>query len=299
MYKKIRFPDFIIIGAMRCGSTTLWELISKHPSVFFPEKKELHFFDDKNSSYGLGLKWYSNNFCNANRDAIAGEATPTYLYLDEARKRILNDIPQSTKFIVILRDPALRAWSHYWFRVRQGLESRSFNRSTQMEETRISSAHDWTWLRFAYRKLGHYAEFLYPWLDSVERKRFHFVFLEDLIRNPISTMNSVFSHIDVDANDIEKIELPHKNKGWHCLSPKLQKYAHTLATFEPDQIGLSYKAIRRFGRTLRHLNRSKKQIFMPETVYFKMMKVFEKSDSALENMLGIQVPWRKNDYNIY
>ena len=140
-------PDFIIIGAQKSGTTSLYDLISKHPGVMPPRHKELHYFST--SKYGWGTRWYRLNFPTKlekrilkkklHHQVITGEATPNYILHPNTKKRIKNLIPKA-KIIVILRNPVDRAYSHYNHNVRRKLENLSFEEAIQ--EKRFEGEED-------------------------------------------------------------------------------------------------------------------------------------------------------------
>ena len=131
----MRFPDFICIGAMRCGTTTLWNLMVDLPDVYMPDTKVLHFFD---KDYDLGLEYYSRHFQGAAPNQICGEFTPDYLPISCCPQRIKEN-NLAPKLVVILRDPVLRAWSHYRFSVRWGPEKLAFWDAIEKEESRLAT----------------------------------------------------------------------------------------------------------------------------------------------------------------
>ena len=119
-----RGPDFVIIGAKRGGTTSLYRYLHEHPSIqpLFPGRqhvKGVHYYD---SNYERGLRWYRSHFPleaggrhlvrPARRPAIAGEASPYYLFHPLAAERLARDFP-GVRIIVNLRDPVDRAYSHY------------------------------------------------------------------------------------------------------------------------------------------------------------------------------------------
>ncbi len=124
-------PDFVIIGAKKCGTTFLYDLLARHPHVEPAAKKELHYFDilaDEES-----IEWYRRCFpppkWKDGRRTITGEATP---YLDKSRvpKRMAKVVPQA-RLIVLLRNPVDRAYSDYQQRVRKGRETRTFEEDVE------------------------------------------------------------------------------------------------------------------------------------------------------------------------
>ena len=107
-------PNFLVIGAPRSGTTWIEENLRKHPDVFLPVKKELHFFD---RHYDLGIAHYESCFADWAGQKAVGEATPDYLHGAYSR----NDIPAlisrhlpGAKLIASVRNPVDRVYSRYW-----------------------------------------------------------------------------------------------------------------------------------------------------------------------------------------
>src|SRR5919108_6081357 len=85
-------PDFVILGAQRAGSTTLYRALIAHPQVRRALLKEVHFFD---LNYHRGLRWYRAHFPYRSPGRITGEASPYYLYHPHAPKRVARDLPDA------------------------------------------------------------------------------------------------------------------------------------------------------------------------------------------------------------
>ena len=109
--RKATLPDFLVIGAEKAGSSWLWRNLSAHPEIFMPLTKEIHFFN-KTRNWERGPSWYARFFADAPPGTVRGEATPGYLYSEEAPSRIRELLPNA-KLIVSLRDPVERAFSAY------------------------------------------------------------------------------------------------------------------------------------------------------------------------------------------
>ena len=126
-------PSFLGIGAPRCGTTWLYELLASHPDIYLPpHRKEVRFFD---LYYERGLSWYEQFFpptLKANRYQAIGEFSPNYLYCEKCPERIDN-IPSIKKLILILRNPVDRAYSRYGFHVRYKNYSGSFEQFLELE----------------------------------------------------------------------------------------------------------------------------------------------------------------------
>ena len=138
-------PDFVIIGAQKAVTTSLYAYLCAHPDVLAAGRKEVHFFD---VNYADGSAWYRSMFPLAasralarrgGRRVLAGEASPYYLFHPLASERAAALIPQA-KLIVLLRDPVERAWSHYRHEVAKGREPLSFEDALAAEADRLAGA---------------------------------------------------------------------------------------------------------------------------------------------------------------
>ena len=112
-------PDFLILGAQKAGTTSLFVHLQKFPQVVAPSTKELHFFSEGRwpGTYAdQGLGWYRSQFPLRaelrDASAITGEATPRYLFEPLALRRAARHLPDS-RWIIVLRDPVERALSQY------------------------------------------------------------------------------------------------------------------------------------------------------------------------------------------
>src|SRR5262245_45971784 len=117
-----RLPTFLIVGAMRSGTTSLARYLGAHPDVFVAPEKEIHFFD---RCFDRGVAWYAERFIQAAGAGAIGEATQSYMYDPDAIARMRSVVP-SARLLTILRHPTDRAYSHYWLNRAHGLEDRSF-----------------------------------------------------------------------------------------------------------------------------------------------------------------------------
>ena len=107
-------PNFLIIGAARSGTTTLYNCLKKHPLIYLPKNKrpEPHFFL-KNKEFKKGYEYYIGKyFFNSSLNQIKGEASTSYLFQKYVPSRIYKYIP-NCKFIIMLRNPVERAYSHW------------------------------------------------------------------------------------------------------------------------------------------------------------------------------------------
>src|SRR5215467_4460181 len=171
----LRFqPGFIVIGAQRCGTTSLFRDLIAHPQTVRPTfHKGINYFD---LNYPRGADWYRGHFpvaAVARRRAarygppVAFEASGYYLYHPFAMERLARDLP-AVKLVVMVRDPVERAFSAYKHESARGFERESFEKALELEESRlageISQMRDdpryesFTHRHHSYKRRGHYAE---------------------------------------------------------------------------------------------------------------------------------------------
>lgn len=186
-------PDVIVIGAQKCGTTSLYHYLSQHPAVFRPKRKEVHYFD---SNYHRDIAWYKLHFSHR-RDLLHFESTPYYLFHPKVASRVAATLPNA-KLIVMLRDPVARAYSHYWHERRLGYEHLSFADAITAEDERLagestrlveddsyySSRHQ----HLSYLARGCYAEQLKQWLKWFPQRQFLFIESERFFEHPGAEM---------------------------------------------------------------------------------------------------------------
>jgi hypothetical protein len=205
----LRKPDFIILGAQKCGTSSLYYYLAQHPDVTPSFKKEIHFFD---LNYEMGLQWYLNQLPKRyiwERRLKTGEATPYYLFHPHAPERIALDLP-TVRLIVILRNPAERAISHYFHESRRNprIETLALGEALAAEEERM--VHETERMRSdpfynsqihqhcSYKSRGLYYNQLVKF-DSYYRSGDLLVLSsEDFFDDPTEVMRSVFGFLNID-----------------------------------------------------------------------------------------------------
>ena len=191
-------PDFLVIGGMRCGSTTLTNILNSQQAVFIPPVKEVHYFDQRNTSID-SLADYQRYFINASENQYLGEATPDYLTSSGCASRIHRDLPD-IKLIMILRDPVRRAWSHYRFSMASGREIEPFANALNLEAERLAHPiheHD---IFFSYQQRGRYIDHIEGYLKLFKREQLHIILLEDLNHDPDHTVKQLFEFVGITAD---------------------------------------------------------------------------------------------------
>ena len=135
-------PDFLVVGAQRAGTTTLYRLLSGHPGVVRPAAwKGIGYFD---LGYARGLRWYVAHFPlrwrakdGAGRRQLTFESSGYYLFHPLAAERISRDLPD-VRVVVAVRDPVQRAYSAYKHERARGYEDEDFEKALALEEERLA-----------------------------------------------------------------------------------------------------------------------------------------------------------------
>ena len=200
-------PDFIVIGAQKAGSTSLYHYLTLHPQIYSASLKEILFFD---YNYSNGLGWYRTHFplaCRFNQQAITGEASPDYLYHPHAAERIASILPD-IKLIVLLRNPVDRAISHYWWEVKDDFENLGIKEAFKNEEQRIgeekeqvlrdknyySYAHE----HFSYLDRGKYADQLKVYFKYFEQNKILVLNSERFFKNTQEVYDRVVNFLGLN-----------------------------------------------------------------------------------------------------
>ena len=204
-------PNFMCLGAAKSGTTTLYDILRQHPDVYIPSFKEPHFFDIP-ENYKNGIRWYEKNyFKNANQKIVA-DFTPSYFFDKEAPKRIFESLGGKVKFVVILRNPVDRAYSHYLHSIRDEHENLSFIDSLISEKGRLQTFEkegDYlSYLRNSYSLQGQYGDMLERYLKYYSLENFLFIhFEEEFIEKRDQTIQKVLNFLQI-KNDVKlKIDL--------------------------------------------------------------------------------------------
>lgn len=192
-------PDFLIAGAQRCGTTSLFKALMQHPQVFGPTlRKGVHYFD---TAYGRGTDWYRSRFplrrtvrrAASGAGGAVGESSPYYLFHPLCAERIAADLPEA-KVVVMLRDPVERAYSAHSHESARGFEDEPFERALDLEEERLAGeeerlaadplAHSYHHQHHAYVARGRYIDQLLRLERHVGRERMFVVDSERFFAEP-------------------------------------------------------------------------------------------------------------------
>lgn len=258
-------PDFIILGGQRCGTSSLYKYLGRHPQIAPSLRKETEYFT---VDFGRGETWYRAHFPLAARRMIAErrgrtlltfEATPDYLVDPRAPERVGALIPEA-KLIVMLREPIERAYSHYRHMVRLGFENLSFRDAIEAEGDRLSRDIEMmridpldrvpNFRRYSYVLRGQYSDQIVRWLGVFPREQVHIMTAEDFFEHPDAALHRLERFIGVDQ--------------WS--PPEFVNYSYTSGSGadNPD---------------------------LPPDLRSELRDCFTRSNADLERLTGITVPW--------
>lgn len=257
-------PHFVIGGAARSGTTSLYRWLAGHPDVFMAEGKEIRFFDQH---YARGWEWYMSQLPDsAHTRALVGEASPRYLSHPYAAARIAKDLPD-IKVIFLLRDPVERAYSDYWMDRARGRGPAAFEEAIEHPD-------------YAERYLGtgHYADHIARFHETLSESQVAVVFFDDLVNDPQRTYFAACHFLGLRASQHERLG--------HAVNVHVR---------------FRSLAIRRFSRRLPRMARrcveranARKTPYPPmsPSVRSWLEGHFAPYNADLAQLLGRELPWR-------
>ncbi|OGF53201.1 MAG: sulfotransferase [Candidatus Fraserbacteria bacterium RBG_16_55_9] len=216
-------PNFLVIGAAKCGTTSLYQYLKQHPQIYVTPIKETNFFalDGQQLDFrGPGdqeakcrfsitdVETYRAQFQGVTTEKALGEVCPAYLYSPRAPERIQHHVPHA-KLIAVLRNPVERAYSSYLMAVRVGRERLDFARALQEEPNRIQNK--WGWGH--YVSMGFYYTQLKRYFDRFDPRQIKIYLFEDLSAGPLGILKDIFRFLEVDEAFAPDVSVRHNVTG--------------------------------------------------------------------------------------
>ncbi|MGI8804183.1 MAG: sulfotransferase domain-containing protein, partial [Thermoleophilaceae bacterium] len=202
-------PDFLIIGAQKAGTSSLFRWLGESPGVELPEAKEVHFFDIQ---FKRGVDWYREQFPAGSsgtlgrRRTLTGEASPYYLFHPLAPERIREVLPE-VRLLALLRDPVDRAVSHYYHELGNGFEDLPLAVALDREDERLAGeaerlraepgyvSHNHR--HFSYQTRGVYADQLAFWRSVFPPEQLLAINSDRFFEDPRREMRRVHEFLDL------------------------------------------------------------------------------------------------------
>ncbi len=271
-------PNFIGLGVQKGGTSWLHAQLAEHPEVCVPQsRKEIHYFD---WYFERGINWYQKWFPkDASKYKAVGEITPEYLYFEDVLPRIKQTVPDA-KFIIILRHPVKRAFSHYQmiFQSGDGFNYKDFNDFME------NHPHGF--------KRGLYASQIQRWFEAFNPDRFLILYSEELSSSDYETKETFkkighFLDINPDLFNLKNAQKRVGKARSIPKNPKLMKFAQTvrqkLRDWDLDTIAYGLKKI---GITRQLLVSKKSMPVLYTEDNEKWMKAYSDDIRQLEKLLN-------------
>ena len=271
-------PNFLIIGAMKSGTTVLYQYLKQHPQIYMSPVKETNFFMRDNKD----IKEYHTFFQGVTDEQAIGEASPGYFGHQKAYKRIARHLPNA-KLIAIFRNPADRAYSHFLMKYRQelhGMDDREileyFTKIIQVEKD------------IAVTNQGFYYRHIKKYLELFNLKQIEICFYEDLKSDPVSLIDDIYQFLNVDRAYTISDNKTYYNKGGiqnnkflYISLNNLRKYLNPfLKRFFPEKIN---KKIYNIYNTIRNSNLAKPPKLTPE-IRQQLIELYREDILQLQNL---------------
>lgn len=214
-------PNFLVIGASKCGTTALYYYLKQHPDISFPDLKEPKYFSS------VGIKFPHNGVGDSSVDKHAikhfdsykklfasiknkrvGEASPDTIYYHEQTAALIKEKLGDIPIIIMLREPVRRAFSAYMYLKRDSRETLTFLEGLDAEENRISENWDFIW---AYKKCGLYTNQVQSFVTNFSNVKI--ILQEDLKNKTAETLKETYSFLGVDDTFKTDISIRHNESG--------------------------------------------------------------------------------------
>ena len=296
-------PTFLVIGAMKSGTTSLYYYLRQHPQIYLdPTRKEAQFFcyegqtpcfagpgDDLVNRYVIAsIEEYRRMFAGAAGQPAIGEVGTVYIYVPGTAERIRHHVP-AARLIAILRNPVERAYSSFLHLVREELEPcRRFADALRREPERIRANWSPHW---HYVQAGFYHAQLTRYFDVFDRRQIRVYLYDDYRADPVGLMQDIFRFVGVDAAFVPEMSLRHNVSG----APRIRALHRFLDSRHPVKALVRPLLSSRWRLTLRErvraLNLRRPPALSPD-LRRHLVGVFHDDVLALQDLLGRDLsPW--------
>lgn len=278
-------PTFIGIGAQKCASSWLYDILADHPEAALSEKKELDFFS---YHYENGYAWYEQQFPAKQGAKIAGEISPSYFNEASVPERARLYSP-NLRILLSLRDPVERALSQHRHLIRIGMvPGPDYRFETALDDNP------------SYIDQGRYATHLSRWLESFPESQVLVVLMEDIRKDPEATARKVYAFLGIDPDHRSAALHEKSNPSYAVRSRGVDAAISHLREFiKQFGLGRAWRALGDSGlRNLyRGMNRKPSEAVVPPVPVEATQKLrtgFRDEIGALEKLLGRNLEsWRQ------
>jgi hypothetical protein len=294
------WPDFYLVGGMKCGSTTLYTKLNAYPQIFFPpDMKEPNYFctvspliEEAERCCMGNTERYLELYRHAKGYRMLGDASVTYLWDKDSARRIYEVRPDA-RIIMILRDPVARAYSHYLMHKRFSFESApTFFQALQRTSQETTGG---MWPGNLYIEFGLYYDQVRRYLETFGKEQVLILLTEDLNKRPKEVLEAVAQHLGIDAIPLPEVEdeeviaayaMPRFHRLYHFLRTKAFKNE-----FRRKYIPLFVRKWLQSSPLLYDTKRPQ----MDDQSRFFLQRIYDPEITRLEELLGRKLPQlRKN-----
>ena len=215
-------PNFLIVGAAKSGTTSLYHYLSEHPQIFMSALKEPKFLSSDYLKFPLkgnndqiseraivkDFDEYQKLFIEAKSYRAIGEASPDTLYFHKGTVPTIKKVLDEPRIIIILRNPVDRAFSNYTYQVISNRENLTFEQALDQEQHRI--ANNWSFI-WGYQDLGFYYEQVKTFLDNFSQVKV--CLYENLESDPLKLVTDIYHFLGVDISYVPDLEKIHNRSG--------------------------------------------------------------------------------------
>lgn len=227
------YPNTVIIGAPKCGTSSLFFWLTAHPDVCGSKQKETYYLADNVNKHNKGLNYiengledYQKHFKHHNGEKIIIEATAPYIYFNTPLE-VLPKLSPQPKIIIILRKPADRLFSHYQFnRYRMRNMELSFDEYLDFEGNHLKWAD--------YIDQTYYAKWVKKWMDKFGKENVLVYLMEDMRNDRADFMKGVANDLGIDPSFYNSFDFFHRNKTVAVKNPKLHRLGLKIETLTPQ-----------------------------------------------------------------
>ncbi|ALO15766.1 Sulfotransferase domain protein [Salinivirga cyanobacteriivorans] len=298
-------PNFLIVGASKAGTTSIYRHLKEHPDIYMPNHKEpLYFISDIYNEFNVkdpGYKAIRNKMVQT-REAYEklfnmgqafswrGEATASYLYYSkDAIPKIKETLGGDIRIIIVLREPVDKVISHYKFYRGNGFEKYSFEKALLKEEERINNRFN---PFFHYTKQGFYYEKVKSFVDSFEHT--YVCLYEDLKKNPEQFYKELYAFLDlkpIENIHTSKVYNPSRLHKSFYLFKIYKFFATKTVSFRKKYLGfINWSKVRSIVFKINN----KKRLVVPEYLKDSLRQKFHKDVLKLDELLSLDIKrkWR-------
>jgi len=267
-------PDFVIIGAMKCGTSTLHAQLAAQKQFFMSEPKEPNFFSN-DEIYAKGEDWYRGLFAKASEGAIKGESSTHYTKLPTYPKTIerLAALIPDAKFIYVMRDPVERLVSHYIHEWSQGVITCSIDEAIEKYPELIEYS------RYAYQ--------LEPWIARFGKARILPVSFEQMAAEPDAELKRVAAFLGVEG----EVKWRDDQGAQNVSSQRIRKFpGYALLVDNPVATGLRRTLIpQTFRKRIKSNLQMRERPELSMATRSRLAEIFSADLNALPPLIGTRL----------